>query len=178
MKPIGPLMREHRLIERMIKIMKLKLDEAIQTNSLDTGFIDSAVDFIRTYADRCHHGKEEDILFRDLARKQLSEEHVKIMNELVAEHMHARSVVRQLVNAKERYLQGHERAADEAAACIKELVEFYPVHISKEDKQFFFPILDYFNQEEQDRMLQEFWEFDRQLIHEKYQSVVEHFEGI
>jgi hemerythrin-like domain-containing protein len=177
MKPIGPLMHEHRLIERMIKLMKLKLDEAIRTNSLDSGFIDSAVDFIRIYADRCHHGKEEDILFRDLACKQLSGEHTRIMNELVSEHMHARSVVRQLVSAKERYQGGDAGAVDEAAACIRELAEFYPVHILKEDKQFFFPILNYFNQEEQDKMLQEFWEFDRQLIHEKYRSVVEHFEA-
>jgi hemerythrin-like domain-containing protein len=178
MKPIGPLMHEHRLIERMIKLMKLKLDEAIQTNSLDSDFIDSAVDFIRTYADRCHHGKEEGILFRDLAQKQLSDVHARIMNELLSEHTHARNIVRQLVDAKERYQRGDAKAVDEAAACMKELVEFYPVHILKEDKQFFFPILDYFTQDEQDKMLQEFWEFDRKLIHEKYRLVVEKFEAI
>jgi hypothetical protein len=43
--------------------------------------------------------------------------------------------------------------------------------------RFFFPLLDYFSQQEQDRMLQEFWEFDRKLIHEKYRSVVEYAEG-
>jgi hypothetical protein len=43
--------------------------------------------------------------------------------------------------------------------------------------RFFFPLLDYFSQQEQDRMLQEFWEFDRKLIHEKHRSVVEYAEG-
>ena len=36
---------------------------------VDPVFIDTAVDFIHTYADRCHHGKEEDILFKALAAK-------------------------------------------------------------------------------------------------------------
>ncbi len=38
------------------------------------------------------------------------------------------------------------------------------------------PCMEYFSREEQDRMLQEFWEFDRRLIHEKYISVVEQLE--
>jgi hypothetical protein len=43
----------------------------------------------------------------------------------------------------------------------------------KEDKSFFYPSLEYFSKEEQDQMLQEFWEFDRKLIHEKYQKIVD-----
>jgi hemerythrin-like domain-containing protein len=56
MKPFGPLMVEHRLIERMVALMKSRLDileagEAVQTRELDE-FIRSAVDFFRTYADK------------------------------------------------------------------------------------------------------------------------------
>lgn len=36
--------------------------------------------------------------------------------------------------------------------------------------------MDYFTRQKQDAMLQEFWEFDRKLIHEKYQKVGEKFE--
>jgi len=75
MLPIGPLMEEHRVIERMIKIMGARLDALKKDGRVEPLFIDTAVDFIRTYADRCHHGKEEDILFRDLAKKKLLEEH-------------------------------------------------------------------------------------------------------
>ena len=32
--------------------------------------------------------------------------------------------------------------------------------------------MTYFSAEEQEIMLREFWEFDRQLIHEKYQAIV------
>jgi len=71
MMPAGPLMIEHRLIERMIKLMEKEIAHMKKENRADIVFIDAAVDFIRTYADRCHHGKEEDILFRDLAKKKI-----------------------------------------------------------------------------------------------------------
>jgi hemerythrin-like domain-containing protein len=81
-------------------------------------------------------------------------------------------IVGKLVEAKERYLKGEE-ALQEIIDYLKELAQFYPRHIEKEDKRFFFPILDYFTKEEQDRMLQEFWEFDKNMIHEKYRKLVE-----
>jgi hemerythrin-like domain-containing protein len=173
MKPIGPLMWEHRLIERLLHLFGEQIIKIRQDNSLDPVFIDNAVDFIRTYADRTHHGKEEDILFRDLAKKQLSVEHAKIMDELVEEHKYARKVVGKLVEAKEKFLMGNKASIPDVIACLKELSEFYPKHIEKEDKHFFFPILDYFSKDEQDAMLSEFQEFDRNMIHEKYTKLVD-----
>jgi hemerythrin-like domain-containing protein len=176
MKPIGPMMWEHRLIEKLLRLFEGEIRKINESNKVDTVFIDMAVDFIRTYADRTHHGKEEDILFRDLAKKRLSPEHSRIMNELVEEHKHSRETVRKLVEAKERYLKG-ENTAQEVIAHLKELAQFYPVHIQKEDKHFFFPCMEYFTEEEQDRMLDEFYEFDRNMIHEKYQKVVDQIEA-
>ena len=72
MLPIGPIMIEHRLIERMIKVMDSKLREMKAGRNADTTFIETAVDIIRTYADRCHHGKEEDIRFRELKKKPIA----------------------------------------------------------------------------------------------------------
>ncbi len=172
MKPIGPLMWEHRLIEKMLKIVGREAEKIRERGTVDPVFIDTAVDFIRTYADRTHHGKEEDILFRDLARKKMSPEHVRIVAELVEEHKYGRDTVKRLVEAKNRYLRGEETLSA-IAGCLMELVSFYPRHIEKEDKHFFFPILDYFSAEEQERMLEEFREFDREMIHEKYREVVE-----
>ena len=61
MLPIGLLMTEHRLIERLISVI-IKQAGRIQEDKLaDVEFVDDCIDFIKTYADRCHHGKEEDI---------------------------------------------------------------------------------------------------------------------
>lgn len=177
MKPIGPLMWEHRLIERMVKILQSEIKRMREQQVVDGVLIDQAVDFFRTYADRTHHGKEEDILFRDLAPKSLSVDHKRIMDELVEEHVQARRKVGELIEAKDLYLKGSNRNVTTVIDCLSDLTVFYPKHIMKEDKHFFFPCLDYFSQEEQERMLQEFWEFDRQMIHEKYTKLVEGFLG-
>jgi hemerythrin-like domain-containing protein len=172
MLPIGPLMIEHRLIERMIEVIGRRVDQMEKENKVDPQFIDLTVDFIRTYADRCHHGKEEDILFRDLLLKPLSREHNKILEELIEEHRWGRETVSTLVSAKANYLRGEQGALTTIADCLKSLVNFYPKHIEKEDRQFFMPCMQYFSAEEKAAMLEEEWEFDRNLIHEKYRGIV------
>jgi hemerythrin-like domain-containing protein len=172
MKPIGPLMREHRLIEKMIDILDKKQAQMGKIQMVDVNFLMVAVEFFRTYADRTHHGKEEDILFKELAEKQLAPELKQIMNELVEEHTRARKMVALLVQDQERYMQNELHSLSEITDIINQLVAFYPAHIMKEDQHFFFPILDYFTSEEQNAMVDKFWEFDRMLIHEKYQKIL------
>ena len=176
--PIAPLMIEHRLIERMIDVMKEELLLIEKAKKADPELIEMAVDFIRTYADRCHHGKEEDILFRDLGGKKLTEEHRRTMEELVEEHRWGRKVTGRLVEANTRYVQGNQEALSAIMDCIKTLTEFYPKHIEKEDRHFFIPCMEYFSEAEKEAMLKEEWEFDKSLIHEKYRNIVMSVEKI
>ena len=176
MMPIGPLMIEHRLIERMIKIMAEELHRIDRIKKINTGFIEIAVDFIRTYADRCHHGKEEDILFRDLKEKNLSHEHRQIMAELEEDHRRGREITAQLLEINERYKKGDEKTVNALADSLQSLIDFYPKHIEKEDRHFFIPVMAYFDAPEKAAMLNEEYEFDRTLIHEKYKNIVTQFE--
>ncbi len=176
MKPVGILMWEHRLIERVIGLFSDQIAGIGQTNRVDKAFIQTAVDFIRTYADRTHHGKEEDILFRRLENKDLLPDHREIMAELINEHVHARNLVKKLVDATERYLEGQD-TVEEIAGHLESLARFYPDHIRKEDKDFFHQSMDYFSREEQDKMMREFQEFDRRMVHEKYKAVAEKLMG-
>ena len=139
----------------------------------DAGFIETAVDFFRTYADRCHHGKEEDILFAELKKKKLLAEDRRILEELLAEHVFARNVVAKLLKAKVDYVNSCQEALKEIKARLNDLIELYPAHIEKEDKHFFIPVMKYFSENEQATMLQKMDEFDKKLIHEKYKRIVE-----
>lgn len=173
MMPIAPLMIEHRLIERMIRVIGTEITRIEQTGRVDPEFVDMAVDFVRTYTDNCHHGKEEDILFRQLMDKPLSDELKAILSELIEEHRKGRQVVSDLVKAKEEYLRGNEGAVSQVMGCLRFLVEFYPVHIEKEDRHFFLPCMNYFTPDEKDEMLSEEYEFDRNFIHYRYRTMVE-----
>jgi hemerythrin-like domain-containing protein len=176
MKPPGPLMIEHRIIDRMIKVLTAELEHMAARAVVNPQLIQVAVDFFRTYADTTHHGKEEDILFRELKQKPLSRDNETMMNCLIREHVWARRTVGELSAANERYIRGDAEALHDIVHELKELVKFYPQHIEKEDKHFFLPVMDYFSEEQQQAMLAEFWEFDRKMIHEKYKKVVEQAE--
>ena len=178
MKPIGPLMWEHRLIEKMLSSMMRHIDNIEKTGKVNPLIIDIAVDFIRIYADRTHHGKEEEILFRDLAKKNLTPELKKIMQELLDEHVWGRKTTAALVGAKVKYLEGNKDELPRIIDFARQLGNFYPKHIEKEDKHFFYPCQEYFDKDEQSKMLAEFWEFDRKMIHEKYNKVVEEYSSL
>jgi hemerythrin-like domain-containing protein len=173
MQARGPLMIEHRLIERMLSVIKNELAQIETTQKVDPVFVDTAVDFIRFYADRTHHGKEEDILFRELEKRSLSVDDHRIMKELVDEHVVGRQATKALVDANNRYRNGDVTALSNIFENLRKLVEFYPKHIEKEDKVFFPAARAYVTDSEDQAMLAEFWEFDRKMIHEKYDSVVE-----
>ncbi len=176
MMPIGPLMIEHRLIERMIALMEKGLQKAENENQVNARFIDTATRFIRDYADRCHHGKEEDILFRELKKKPISEEHKRTLHELVEEHKWGRETTARLVKANAIYEKGDKDALSEIVDCLRLLIDFYPKHIEKEDRHFFIPIMDYFSEPEKQALLNEGYEFDSGLIHEEYAGLVSKWE--
>ena len=174
MRPSGMLMIEHRLIERFIGVIGNTLTD---TWRLDPVFIDAAVDFFRTYADRTHHGKEEDILFKALENVEMSGEHTRIMNELIEEHKTARKNVGKIVELNDRYRKGDREALAGIIETLRFLSGFYPGHIEKEDKVFFPAAMRYLGREKVAAMLEEFRVFDMKMIHEKYRRVVETYGG-
>lgn len=176
MMPVGPLMIEHRLIERMTEVLDREVQAAENPESINLALIEQGIDFFRTYADRCHHGKEEDYLFAALHTKPLSDNHKAVFNELMEEHTVARATVKALADAREKALSGNKEGYREIVELVAKIKVLYPTHIEKEDKHFFIPIMDYFSPEEQSIMLEEFAKFDQSLIHEKYQTVIEHWE--
>jgi hemerythrin-like domain-containing protein len=153
MQARGPLMVEHRLIERMIALIKDALAQIESTHDVDPVFVDTAVDFMRIYADRTHHGKEVDILFSDLSKRRLTPEDQRVMNELIEEHVLGRRTTQALVEANARYRTGDASALAAIASNLHTLVEFYPKHIEKEDKVFFPASRAYFSDEEDQAML-------------------------
>lgn len=172
MKPISLLMEEHRIIEKVIALFKKELDIIAKTKKIHPSFIETSIDFMKTYADKCHHGKEEGILFRELAGKNIASVHRKVVSELIIEHDFARKKIKELADAKERYDNGQRSAVKDIVDTLSTIVKFYPGHIAKEDRQFFIPFLNYFTLDEQANMLGEFFEFDRTLIHEKYNQLI------
>lgn len=177
MNTIGILATEHRLIERMVKLLSAELEREKGKRIANTAFVRAAVDFFRNYADKMHHGKEEGILFSGLAKKPMGAEHKDMMERLIAEHKAARENVKELLDAAEKYERGERSAIDCMIARASALVALYPPHIKMEDQRFFVPVMKYFTADEQASMLALCNEFDRKMaIGEKYRAIVEKYE--
>ncbi len=176
MKAYGILMMEHRVIERMLSVLADRSSSMRNEGKADTAFLLQVADFLRSYVDLIHHGKEEEILFRDLAKKNMSDEHSSIMARLVEEHGISRGNVRRLRSSCGRYDGGADDALDEILGIVGEILRLYASHIETEDKRFFIPVSAYFTDQELARMLEDFRRFDMKAGPEKYVRMVEALE--
>jgi hemerythrin-like domain-containing protein len=92
------------------------------TRDADRALVVDTVDFIRSYADRYHHAKEEDILFKEFDE---SLDVVKVFNE---DHTIGRGHVKAILAALET---GDNRAVKEHFIAYRELLAG---HIKREDE--------------------------------------------
>src|SRR5512142_354551 len=68
------LMSEHRVIERVIAALETAAQRLQEDTPMRPGFFVDAADFIKGFADGCHHKKEEGVLFPALAEYGLPAE--------------------------------------------------------------------------------------------------------
>lgn len=174
MKPRGMLMTEHRQIEKIIAIIEKESVKIEKGKTLNPYEINKISDFMSTYTDLIHHGKEEDILFNRLRDKKLSEEDSKVMNTLIEEHQFSRDAIKTVEQAKDKFLQG-ENTIGMAVVTFNSLVKLYKNHIHTEDKIFFPASEKYFSEKELEEMMREFEEYDQTVLHKKYKTEIEQF---
>lgn len=172
MSPLDLLMQEHNLIAKLINFLKNRIPQ-MGNEKENACFVQKLIDFFLTYGDKTHHGKEEDIFFREIGQKNLSEDLRKTLAELLEEHVQARQKIKDLQSANEDYANGVEGSYSKIISLLNGFVDFYTKHIEKENNHFFKPAMDYFDEKELEVMSKEFAEFDRSVIHKKYKEVVE-----
>ena len=74
MLPTEILMNEHRVIEQVIGCLEKMAENCATGGVLDADDAADAIDFIRNFADKCHHMKEEDQLFVKMVEKGFPKE--------------------------------------------------------------------------------------------------------
>lgn len=172
MREIGVLMAEHRIIEKMVGLLKAEYLRVEQGGAIDDKFIEQAGNFFINYADKIHHGKEEYILFSYLQNKKLSAEHTSILQRLISDHENGRELVSELIGAKEVLKNNKEEARKIVLTNLQKLINLYPEHIRIEDKKFFMPMSKYFSIKEKEEIANKFKQFTADLNKEKYEKLV------
>ena len=133
-KPTKILSDEHKNILKFIETLKKECERLNAGVPIDKGFFAKAVDFIKNYADKFHHAKEEDILFIELDKRK-EQMHCSPMDQMRHEHDLGRGFVRGLEGA---LISGDKNKIIENARGYAELLED---HIYKEDN-ILYPMAD------------------------------------
>lgn len=126
------LVDEHRLILRMIALLERYAPPTAAGTYTNWQFYLDGVDFIRAYADRFHHAKEEDVLFAALVKNGMPRQNSPVAAMLM-EHDQGRAYVRAMEQAAREASEGlpgrEQIVADNALAYAALLRD----HIAKED---------------------------------------------
>lgn len=103
MKLIEHLVEEHRNIKTLLGIVRKACLNILEGGDVDTGDFHIFIEFIRLYADKSHHGKEEAILFDEMEKRLGSVAQTLIHHGMLVEHDLARLYVSQLETALHAY---------------------------------------------------------------------------
>ena len=126
------LVAEHRLILRMLAVLERNALLTRAGRFDDYRFYLEAVDFIRNYADRFHHAKEEDVLFEALVANGMPRENSPVAAMLL-EHERGRGYVRGMEAAARAALAGEKDREGAIAENALAYLEMLREHIAKED---------------------------------------------
>ena len=121
---VSILSGEHRVILQVIDCLERMGQQARRESRVPATYARQAIEVIRTFADRCHHGKEEAILFPALEQQIPGFGPTAVMRD---EHVIGRSYVASMASAIEA---GNASAFADAAAGYVDLLR---AHIAKED---------------------------------------------
>jgi hemerythrin-like domain-containing protein len=156
MKPTEELKAEHQGILVALRILDKFASQLEAGQEVNLDHLDQMLDFIRTFADRCHHGKEEDLLFVEMVKAGVPKERGPI-GVMLAEHVQGRTYVRGMVEALAAYRAGDASARKAIVANGRGYVDLLEQHIAKED-DILYPMADACLTDEQQTELSEGFE--------------------
>jgi hemerythrin-like domain-containing protein len=130
------LREEHRLILEVAGALADLLDGEQDGVPLDYDAVARCVTFFRLFADACHHGKEEDLLFPELEAEGMPRDAGPIAV-MLAEHEQGRVLVRTMAASLADAREGDERAGDDLRGAAWGFIDLIVAHIGKEDNVLF-----------------------------------------
>lgn len=166
--PLVKLVDEHKLIKRVLALMPAIAGQLDLSKSDHRQWVLNIADFIKNYADKFHHAKEEDILFAHF------DESIDIIQVMLNDHISGRSYVKAMLEAVD------EQNTEKASSHLLKYRDLLTEHITKED-EILYPWMDRnMDMSAVGKMFSEFMKADSNMpeVPQKYLKMVEEFEGL
>jgi hemerythrin-like domain-containing protein len=175
MKATAELGAEHKAVLVALRILERVAGAAAEKNGSALDHLGQLLDFFKGFVDRCHHAKEEEVLFPELVRRGLKREGGPI-GVLLSEHETGRGHVRAMAEALPNLRHGDSGAAANLRGHSDAFRELLRAHIQKEN-DVLFPMADRLVPEDvAGRMAGQFETIERERVgegkHEAYHAML------
>jgi len=177
---IHELRHDHRVIQQVVAGMSAVADLLDSGKQVDPSVLSDLVQFLRVFADQCHHEKEEQYLFPLLATKS----NVSTRRELESlerEHRSAKQLVGQLAKVAAVYVHNPAAVRYRVIDLLQQLVELYPAHIWKEDFLLFPLAQQILSQNEEQELMEKFGDVEREVgedVHAGFEMLARKLEAV
>jgi len=131
----GVLREEHQLILKVLDVLQRVVEKG-QSGEWDVDAMEECVAFFRLFADLCHHGKEEDLLFPELEDRGMPKDSGPIAV-MLFEHRQGRALVAQMAAALDGAHQGATEPLARFENAARAYIQLLRGHIHKEDNVLF-----------------------------------------
>lgn len=173
------LMDEHRVIERVLTALESAAKRLERGEAVRPGFFIDAADFIKGFADGCHHRKEEGVLFKAMIAGGMPSEGGPI-SVMLSEHELGRAYTRAMREAAVKLEAGDPLARSAVVFDACSYVDLLRQHIAKEDSVLFPLASRVIRAAAQDKVTEDFEQVEHEEtgegVHEKYLALAEKLE--
>ena len=136
MKAVTILKEEHRQILWFLDQLSLAGERIVKSENPPRKFFDEAITFARQFADKFHHYKEEEIMFRILAQKHNGALDAEL-DQLKQQHVQCRNFVSAIADALDGYEEGNQSQTRVLHRNLQEYIKSLRNHIDHENVRFF-----------------------------------------
>jgi hemerythrin-like domain-containing protein len=163
MNPRDALREEHGQIMKILLVLQRLLMRLVNLEAEEAKDLEALIEFLEIYVDRCHHEKEEQILFPALSRTR-SAEIDTLIRSLIEDHRQARMNMEQMESDAEtlRSRTGADREAFRERA--ERYVELVRAHIRKENSALLPLIEESLSEPDRLQMAERFHELEKATL--------------
>ncbi len=134
MNSIDLMVEEHKYATRMLKVIRSACYTIFQGEEIDYEDFGKMIDFVRSYVDKHHHGKEEKLLFKEMQNHLGKIADNLITHGMLVEHDLGRLYMSDLEEALERVKNGDEESKLDVISNAVGYTHLLTRHIAKEDE--------------------------------------------
>jgi|AMWB02.1.fsa_nt_gi hemerythrin-like domain-containing protein len=175
MKASQQLKDEHQGIKIVFRILEKMCEKLESDSTLNAAHFEGILEFFKIFVDKCHHGKEEDLLFP--AMEEVGIPRQGPIGVMLTEHTLGRKFVKAISDAYSEYKAGKASASAGLIENAKGYISLMLAHIDKEDNVLY-PMGDSrFSKETQEALFEGFERIEIERIgagkHEAFHEMID-----